>query len=534
MLGLAVLASGIVFLDWGHAIVSPSLHPWLDRATKGHGLFLFLVWSATRFRSRITAWLVFLVATVCVTGTQLDKGPFAGTPGLLVFYLLSYGLVALTLARYTATVRRLAAEQLSREANTENRLDNYIRALDEHAIVSATNVTGEIITVNDKFCQISGYSREELIGKNHRIVNSGLHPKAWFQAMYRDLAAGKTWHGEIRNQAKDGRHYWVQATVVPFLDAQGKPVKYISIRTDITTQKQVELELAQAAEALTDAYHELDADHRELRELKVQTDQMHRQLLQTEKMSAIGHLAAGVAHEINNPVGFVNSNLGTLGKYIDDLMHFVDLGAATPAGLALRSEIDLEFIRSDLPDLLAESYTGLERVRKIVLSLKEFAHVGEVEWQHADLLAGLENTVIVAWHELKDKADIVRELEPLPRVKCVPTQINQIFLSLLINAAQAITNFGVITLRSGIAGDHVWIEIADSGCGIDEATRLQIFNPFFTTKPVGVGTGLGLAIVWDVVHKHQGTIDVESKPGQGSCFRVSLPISGPSRKEAVS
>jgi PAS domain S-box-containing protein len=533
MFGLAILAAGIVFLDWGHAMASPSLHSWLDHATKGHGLFLFLVWSASRFTSRATAWQVLLVASASITGTQLGTGPFVGTPGLLLFYLLSYALVALALSSYTTANRKLTAALQSQQDDIAYRLENYIHALDEHAIVSTTNVQSEIIAANDKFCQISGYSREELIGKNHRIVNSGLHSTEFFQAMYRDLAAGKSWHGEIRNRAKDGRYYWVQTTVVPFLDTRGNPVKYISIRTDITAQKQIEIELAQAAEALTDAYRKLDTDHRELRELKAEADRMHRQLLQTEKMSAIGHLAAGVAHEINNPIGFVNSNLGTLGKYIDDLMRFVDLGAATPAGQTLQSELDLEFIRADLPDLLAESFAGMERVRKIVLALKEFSHVGEVEWQHADLLIGLENTLRVAWNEIKQKAEIIRELAPLPRVLCVPTQINQIFLSLLMNAAQAIATSGVITLRSGVAGDQAWIEIADTGTGMDEATQRQMFNPFFTTKPVGVGTGLGLTISWDIVQKHQGAIEVTSEPGQGSCFRLSLPIAGPSNRESA-
>lgn len=381
--------------------------------------------------------------------------------------------------------------------------DCYLKALHEHAIVSVTDAQGRILAVNEKLCSISGYSRDELLGQNHRILNSGLHPKEFFAAMYRDIHAGKVWHGEVRNRAKDGHFYWVQATITPLVDEQGKAYRFISVRTDVTAQKEAESKLAEHT----------------------------RTMLQMEKMSSIGQLAAGVAHEINNPIGFVNSNLGTLGSYVSDLMRFVDLGAATPEGLALQKEIDLNYLRNDVRELLAESAEGLQRVRKIVANLKDFSHVGEVEWQETDLIAGLESTLNVAWHELKYKANIRRELTALPRVRCVPAQINQVFLNLLVNAAHAIDGKGDITLRSGVAGEQVWIEIADTGCGMDEATQRKIFDPFFTTKPVGVGTGLGMSISWDIVQKHTGSIDVTSTPGKGSCFRITLPIAGPAHKE---
>jgi PAS domain S-box-containing protein len=383
--------------------------------------------------------------------------------------------------------------------------DALLKALDEHAIVSVTDVQGRILVANDKFCAVSGFSRDELLGQDHRIINSGLHPKEFFAAMYRDIHAGKVWHGEIRNRAKDGRFYWVQSTIIPFFDAQGRLHRFICVRTDITAQKQAEIKLAEHT----------------------------RTMLQMEKMSSIGQLAAGVAHEINNPVGFVNSNLGTLSRYADDLMRFAELGAATPAGQALQKEIDLDFLRTDLRELLAESAEGLQRVRRIVQNLKDFSHVGEAEWQEVDLLAGLEQTLNVAWHELKYKARIERKLAPLPRVCCVPAQINQVFLNLLVNAAQAIDGQGTITLRSNVNGEQVWIEISDTGCGMDEATQRKIFDPFFTTKPVGTGTGLGMSISWDIVQKHAGSIEVASAPGKGSCFRITLPVAGPARKEST-
>jgi len=165
---------------------------------------------------------------------------------------------------------------------------------------------------------------------------------------------------------------------------------------------------------------------------------------------------------------------------------------------------------------------------KIVSNLKDFSHVDEAaEYRYADIVAGLESTISVAAHELKYKTEMVRKLQPLPLVRCIPAQINQVFLNLLVNAVQAIPDHGVITLESGQQDDQVWIEVADTGKGMDEATAKRMFEPFFTTKPVGSGTGLGLSICYDVVHKHGGRFEVHSAPGAGSRVRLWLPVSGP-------
>jgi len=291
--------------------------------------------------------------------------------------------------------------------------------------------------------------------------------------------------------------------------------------------QRLEAEVAARTRELTEANRHLETERRELRALLEKVNQAQSQLLQSEKMASIGQLAAGVAHEINNPIGFVNSNLGTLGRYVEDLLRFAALGAATPEGRALGQRIDLDYLRTDVGDLLRESRDGLDRVRKIIADLKDFSRVDQAEWQEADLLAGLESTLNVVWHELKYKAEIVRELQPLPPVRCVPAQINQVFLNLLVNAAQAIPERGKITLRSGRDGERVWIEVADDGRGMDETTRRRMFEPFFTTKPVGSGTGLGMSVSWDIVRKHDGTIDVRSAPGAGTAVRIALPSAGP-------
>ena len=259
------------------------------------------------------------------------------------------------------------------------------------------------------------------------------------------------------------------------------------------------------------------------------------QLLQSEKMASVGQLAAGVAHEINNPIGFVRSNLNSLRTYLKDLMLLLDAYERLEAQLpesnpelaqlrALRDTIELDYLRADVPSLVAESLDGVTRVEKIVRDLKGFSHVGDAEWQPVDLHEGLESTLNVVAHELKYKADLVREYGELPLVECMPFQVNQVFLNLLVNATQAMQSRGRITLRTGCDDEFAWVAVGDTGAGIEPAALGRIFEPFYTTKPVGVGTGLGLSVSWDIVRRHGGTIDVESVVGQGTTFTVRLPI----------
>ncbi len=300
----------------------------------------------------------------------------------------------------------------------------------------------------------------------------------------------------------------------------------------------LERQVADRTRELAGTNAELLREHDELRDALQAVERSQGRLLQSEKMAAVGQLAAGVAHEINNPIGFVSSNLGSLKLYVARLQDLVDAAAPAlaalpadhPARLAVEAAwqaADVEFLRQDIPELIGESADGLARVRKIVADLKDFSHVDAAEWQDADLNHGLESTLNVVWNELKYKAKVLRELAELPAVRCLPAQLNQVFMNLLVNAGQAIASRGTITLRSGHQGDYAWVEVEDSGSGMSAAVQARIFEHFYTTKPIGQGTGLGLAIAWEIVQRHQGTISVDSQPGQGSCFRVSLPIAGP-------
>jgi two-component system NtrC family sensor kinase len=301
------------------------------------------------------------------------------------------------------------------------------------------------------------------------------------------------------------------------------------------TNEQLEARVAERTRQLERMNSELGQEHHALMESLAQVQRTQTQLVHAEKMVAVGQLAAGVAHEINNPIGFISSNLGTLNKYAERLFKLIDayqlvddaLPAEHPARIAMaqaREQAELDYLRHDIPELLHESSAGLARVKRIVSDLKDFSQVEESDWQDADLNKVLGNTLNLIWNELNSKAEVIRDFGPLPPVHCIPAQLNQVFMNLLLNAAQAIESSGIITLRTRLAGHAVRISIADNGPGIPEAIQKRIFDPFFTTKAIGQGSGLGLSVAWDIIKTHAGRIEVESAPGSGTTFIMTLPI----------
>ncbi|MCR6687117.1 ATP-binding protein [Pseudoxanthomonas sp.] len=273
-------------------------------------------------------------------------------------------------------------------------------------------------------------------------------------------------------------------------------------------------------------------------ELNVRLTAAQEKLLQAEKLASIGQLAAGVAHEINNPIGYVHSNLGSLQEYLHSLFALIDayeraLRSPDPRAMLAeidetRERLDIDFISRDLPQLMTESREGIERVTRIVKDLKDFSRSERDEsWKLVDIHAGLESTLNIIWNELKYNTTLEKHYGDLPPVECLPSELNQVFMNILINAGQAIGERGTVRLSTGHEGDQVWIEIADSGPGIPPEAVQKIFDPFFTTKPVGKGTGLGLSISYGIVAKHHGRIDVDSTLGEGSRFRIVLPVRQP-------
>ncbi len=266
------------------------------------------------------------------------------------------------------------------------------------------------------------------------------------------------------------------------------------------------------------------------------------QLVQSEKMASIGQLAAGVAHEINNPVGFVKSNLGTMDEYRKDIIKLLDHYATLEATIGreseisgngaihkviediqkVKDEIDLDFILDDYENVIAESIDGTTRVAKIVSDLKDFSHVDKAELEHADINKGIESTINIVWNELKYKANVVKKLGDIPLIQCYPQRLNQVFMNILVNAAQAIEQKGEIRISTEADNGYVEIRISDTGSGMPPNILSKIFDPFFTTKDVGKGTGLGLNMAYNIIQKHQGTIDVESELGKGTTFIIRL------------
>lgn len=380
---------------------------------------------------------------------------------------------------------------------------------------------GRYLGCNEAFEHYLGKPRQSFIGKSAY----DLSPK---ELADRDVAADKALFNKPGTQIHEAVAQWADGTQhnvifhkATFSRADGKIGGLVGVILDITERKKLESEMAAHIEKLSS--------------LNRQLEEAQTQLLQAEKMSAIGQLAAGVAHEINNPVGYVNSNLGTLREYLTDLLQLIkayeNVAAACPPehpsvqhARDLKSKIDFQFVSEDAPKLLQESREGLERIKRIVADLKDFSRVGESDWQIIDLHKCLDSTLNVVSSELKYKATVVKDYGALPEIRCMPFQLNQVFMNLLVNAAHAIQDKGTIMLRTGRTDDTVWVEVEDTGMGIPPENLKQIFEPFFTTKPVGKGTGLGLSVSYGIIQKHHGHIEVHSTQGIGSTFRITLPI----------
>lgn len=333
-----------------------------------------------------------------------------------------------------------------------------------------------------------------------------------------------TWAGESTLYKADGVEVPVSLVVLADKNDAGQVRHFTSIARDIREIKSKESKLKAQNEVLAKLNHELES--------------VQHQLIQSEKMASIGQLAAGVAHEINNPIGYVNSNISSLDSYIGELLELLTAYEAAFEGpnapvcpdrlSATRQRIDMRYLRDDVQSLVNESKEGIGRVRKIVQDLKDFSRVDTVEeWEYADLHRCIDTTLNIVRNEVKYKAEIIQTYAELPPVLCLPSQLNQVFLNMLVNAAHAIGDRGVISIRTGIQGERVWVEFEDNGEGMSPEVQKRIFEPFYTTKPVGKGTGLGLSLSYSIIQKHHGAIELNSTEGVGTRFRIYVPISQP-------
>jgi two-component system NtrC family sensor kinase len=347
----------------------------------------------------------------------------------------------------------------------------------------------------------------------------------------RALATGRPVRmDEIRARRADGQELTLIVTATP-LEGGIVIESYRDVTADARIQAKYRVLLDKERDQKEILEQTVAARTEELRRANEDLKRTQSQLIHQEKMGSLGRLVAGIAHELNNPINFVYGNVDFLAQYLRDLLALCDLydRAELPEDTRRLAEahkraVEYDFLRKDVEKLLRSIRAGAERTASIVRDLKTFSHAGTADFQPADLLAGLETTLNLIHPLLKNRITVHRDFETLPRIDCQAGHLNQVFMNVLTNAAQAVPGEGHIWITARLRGDRVVITVKDSGPGIPAAVLPQIFEPFFTTKEVGLGTGLGLAISLGVVRAHGGTIDVESPPGEGATFRIELPI----------
>jgi len=373
---------------------------------------------------------------------------------------------------------------------------------------------------NRQYLRLIGMPAQDINGRTIADM-LGSATFAAMEGVILQVLAGQRMTYERRHADGDGGVRDLMITLIPRRADDGSVIGYYAMTQDVSERKRAEQALLRHNDELTSVNRQLQ--------------QAQDQLLQSEKMASIGQLASGVAHEINNPIGYVQSNFGTLDRYLTDIFEVLACYESAESSIsdpALRMKIeaakraaDLDFVRDDVRSLLAQSKDGIARVSKIVSDLKGYSRsTSDESWQPADVHAGIDSTLNIVWNEIKYKADVQKQYGALPEIQCRPSQLNQVFMNLLVNAAQAIKKQGTIGIRTGVEGKRVWLEFTDTGEGIEPAHLNRIFEPFFTTKPVGKGTGLGLALAYGIVKDHGGEITVRSVAGEGTVFCVWLPI----------
>jgi len=288
---------------------------------------------------------------------------------------------------------------------------------------------------------------------------------------------------------------------------------------------------------------DLERRNAELRESNARLERLQAQIVQSEKMASLGQLAAGIAHELNNPSGFIYGNMQMLGECVrglERLLAFYDGVRLAPedeaAALALKDEVDYEHTLGDLHSIIADSREGAERVRDVVQNLRTFSRLDEAEFKKVDIHDGLDSTLrLLSRYFSSGTITLRREYGRLPPVDCYAGQLNQVWMNLLANAAHAVKGGGSVSVETESRGESVVVRVRDTGCGIAPENLPRIFDPFFTTKPVGEGTGLGLSVTYGIVERHGGRIEVESRPGKGTVFTVTIPVDARqgSRQEAT-
>lgn len=400
-----------------------------------------------------------------------------------------------------------------------------------------TDHKGNLEIFNNYTRRLWKYSENELKGINVSTLfefgNIGIDDSKVNSV--KEMLSMKNWSGEIYAANKESNLLYLRVSVYPILDENSNVKNYFIISENIKEKKELLDQLQMKEEELSENIESLK--------------NAQAMMIEEDKLANLGHLSAGIAHEINNPLGFIISNFGTLKKYIekinDILSLYKNLVSHSNEEVLSKEELEkikiaekeynLDFLIDDISELFKDTEDGIERVQKIILAMRNFAHSSvEKNFEQYDLNHGITNTLVIARNEIKYNADIETELNELPVIEAIPSEINQVILNIIINASHAIKEkqekidpnyFGLLKITTFTDDSFVNCVIEDNGTGIPKENLNKIFEPFFTTKPIGKGTGLGLSIAYNIIkNKHNGDLNVESTLGEGTKIVIRLPI----------
>ena len=419
-----------------------------------------------------------------------------------------------------------------------------------HAVqdtVMITDIEGVIEYVNPAFERVTGYGAAEAVGRKPNILKSGAQDREFYRTQWETMLSGKVWTAVVANRKKDGTLFTCEQSVIPITDASGRIINFVGVLHDITKRREMENRLIESNRDLIDREKALHSMFKDLQEAHENLKQSQNQLLQSEKMASVGQLAAGVAHEINNPMGFISNNMEILEQYIADYAKVLKMTDQLKESVAggnleeaksiveeinkLKEEINLDYIIDDTRKLLQHNRNGIERVQKIVTDLRTFSREDKNVMERVKIEDVIEGILTIVHSEIKYKARLEKDYGDTPLIDCSPQRLGQVLINLLVNALHAlpdrqagIEGTGTIEIKTYKQDEFVCVDVRDTGKGIPPEILNKIFDPFFTTKPTGQGTGLGLSVSYEIIKKHNGRITVRSKVGEGTTFTVMLPL----------